>query len=180
MTDLPNERVSVIHGADPDLLLAINEIKDAIKDMKPDPPMSLGEMEALGFPGEKPTSWITIVLAFICLISMIFCSAHMINNFFLSHNLQQEDTMAKTKEPQIKLTISDADEKTIKLTDKLLEYYSGTRKITTVSEPETDEDGNLDMDIEGYVTSDSIDLTLNLTEETMQYILEKILSPLYK
>ena len=88
--------------------------------------------------------------------------------------------MAKSKDPQIKLTIADADEKTIKLTDKLLEYYSGTRKITTVSEPETDEDGNLDMDIESYVTSDSIDLTLNLTEETMQYILEKILSPLYK
>lgn len=88
--------------------------------------------------------------------------------------------MAKSKDPQIKLTIADADEKTIKLTDKLLEHYSGTRKITTVSEPETDEDGNLDMDIEGYVTSDSIDLTLNLTEETMQYILEKILSPLYK
>lgn len=87
--------------------------------------------------------------------------------------------MAKSKDPQIKLTISDADEKTIKLTDRLLEHYSGTRKITTVSEPDEDEDGNL-MELEGNITNDSIDLTLNLTEETMQYILEKILSPLYK
>ena len=87
--------------------------------------------------------------------------------------------MAKSKDPQIKLTIADADEKTIKLTDKLLEHYSGTRKITTVSEPDEDEDGNL-MELEGNITNDSIDLTLNLTEETMQYILEKILSPLYK
>ena len=88
--------------------------------------------------------------------------------------------MAKSKDPQIKLTIADADQRTIELTDKLLEHYSGTRKITTVSEPETDEEGKLDMDLDGYVTNDSIDLTLNLTEETMQYILEKILSPLYK
>ena len=87
--------------------------------------------------------------------------------------------MAKSKDPQIKLTIADADEKTIKLTDRLLEHYSGTRKITTVSEPDEDEDGNL-MELEGNITNDSIDLTLNLTEETMQYILEKILSPLYK
>lgn len=87
--------------------------------------------------------------------------------------------MAKFKDPQIKLTIADADEKTIKLTDRMLEHYSGTRKITTVSEPDEDEDGNL-MELEGNITNDSIDLTLNLTEETMQYILEKILSPLYK
>lgn len=88
--------------------------------------------------------------------------------------------MAKSKDPQIKLTIADADEKTIELTDRLLEHYSGTRKITTVSEPEEDDEGKLDMDIEGYVCNDSVDLTLNLTEETMQYILEKILSPLYQ
>jgi len=87
--------------------------------------------------------------------------------------------MAKSKDPQIKLAIADADEKTIKLTDRLLEHYSGTRKITTVSEPDEDEEGNL-MELEGNVTNDSIDLTLNLTEETMQYILEKILSPLYE
>lgn len=87
--------------------------------------------------------------------------------------------MAKTKEPQIKLTIADADKKTIDLTDRLLEHYSGTRKITTVSEPDEDEDGNL-MDMEGNITNDSIELTLTLNEETMQYIIEKILSPLYQ
>jgi len=87
--------------------------------------------------------------------------------------------MAKTKDPTIKLSIADADERTIELTDRLLEHYSGTRKITTVSEPDEDEDGNL-MELEGNVTNDSIELTLNLTEETMQFILEKILAPLYQ
>ena len=86
--------------------------------------------------------------------------------------------MAKTKEPQIKLTIADADEKTIELTDRLLEYYSGTRKLTTVSEPESeDENAELDMEVEGRRLNDSIELTLTLTEHTMQYIIEKILAP---
>jgi len=79
MIETKNE---IVHSVDPDLLLVINEIKDAIVEVMLEQPMSLCEMEALGFPGEKPQSWTTTLVLLAILIGLVACSAYGVNYFF--------------------------------------------------------------------------------------------------
>ena len=85
MCDTPKKKIPIeyVRKTDPDLLLALDKLTDAIKDLKPDkpePPMSISELESFSFPGEKPQKWWEALLPLVLVIALIFCAVYAVNS----------------------------------------------------------------------------------------------------